>query len=149
MNGRGYKRPSHGRRKQLRLGGVAAALLLAAVACTGENIFPTGVVGGGDDAGASGVEITAPADGAAVPVSDSVEVTASFTSADGVNQISFTHSYPGGASQRIVSFATVVTDSTVSRKLGTGTTAGTGTIVVETTDVLGAKESDTITVTIG
>ena len=146
MNGRHSERSGPGRRIGLRRG-IFGAWVLVAVACTGENIFPTGVVGGGELEG-GGVQITEPSDGASVPVNDSVEVTASFLTSTGYNQLSFTHLFPNGTSQRIFSPGNVVTDTTLSRTLWTGTTPGDGTIIVEATDVLGNRDSDTISVTI-
>ncbi len=128
-------------------GGVLAACLVA-VACTGENIFPTGVVGGGGDASGDSVAITAPDDGASVPVSDSVAVTVAFASESGVNAINFRHDYPGGNFTRAVTLGAPAQDTTITRNLWTGTSTGSGTIVVQTTDVLGSTIADTISVTI-
>jgi hypothetical protein len=130
---------------------LAACALVVAAACTGENIFPTGVVGGGGGGEGPVVEITMPAEGAAVNVGDSVQVQANITSDNGANQVTLGGVFAGGGTAYVQQVITlnVTLDTTVSRFIRpAGTTTGDAKIIVQAKDVLGNTGSDTVSVTI-
>jgi hypothetical protein len=141
-----------GRRKSLVRAGVFGALAaFIGVACTGENIFPTGVIGGGGGGNAPAVEITQPAADAAVNVGDSVQVQASIISTNGVNQVTIGGSFESGGLAFVQQVLTLslAADTTISQFLQlAGATTGAASIVVEARDVLGNTGADTVAVTI-
>lgn len=142
-------RPSRrGRSGRLRL----AAVALVAVtlpACTGENLFTglgatTGILG-------PEVDITAPQPNVALSVGDSVQVTANLSAPDGVSSVKYTGLFSGGgiAFTEIQFTLPSPQDTTVSRFMKqAGTTTGNVRIIVEATDLLGAKGADTVVVII-
>lgn len=145
-------RPPNGRRTGLRLGVVGALAIAAVAACTGENIFPLSVGKGSDGSlQAPTVEITAPAANATLTQGDSVQVTAGITSANGVNQVTFSSTFTAGTTAYVQQVAALsgATDTTVSRFLQpAGTQTGTARIVVTATDLLGNTGADTVQVTV-
>ena len=142
-------RPSRrGRSSGLRL----AAVALVAVtlpACTGENLFTglgatTGILG-------PEVDITAPQPNLALTVGDSVQVTANLSAPDGVSSVRYTGLFSGGGTAFTEIQFTLPNpqDTTVSRFMRqAGTTTGNVRIIVEATDLLGAKGADTVVVII-
>lgn len=142
-------RPARGRGIRLRLLGACA--LWAAAACTGENIFPLAVGGGGGGLDGPTVEVSQPAEDAALNLGDSIQVTAAITSENGVNQVTLSGSFESGASayiQQTVSL-TGATDTTISRFLQpAGTVTGPARIVVRANDVLGNSGADTVSVSV-
>ena len=151
MEASGAERLPRGRGHGVRAGVVCAMAFLTAVACTGENIFPTGVIGGGGGGDAPTVEITQPAADAAVNVGDSVQVEAAITSSNGVNQVTIGGSFDGGGLAFVQQVLTLslAADTTISQFVQlAGTTTGAASIVVEARDVLGNRGADTVSVTI-
>jgi hypothetical protein len=145
-------RPPTGRRTRLRLGVAGVLALAAAVACTGENIFPLSVAkSGGGGLEAPTVEISTPAANAALTQGDSVQVTAAIMSTNALSTVTFSGSFTGGTAayiQQVVS-ATGATDTTLSRFLQpSGTQTGNARVIVKATDVLGNSGADTVQVTI-
>ncbi|MGD8287260.1 MAG: hypothetical protein PVJ80_00550 [Gemmatimonadota bacterium] len=128
-----------------------AWVLFAATACTGVNIFPTGVAAGDDTGGAPTVDITEPAADAALTQGDSVRVSADVTSTTGLNQVTLSGSFMSGTSafeQQVVSFSGA-TDTTVTRFLQpAGTQTGDARIVVQARDLLGNVGVDTVLVSV-
>lgn len=135
---------------RLRLA-LATGCLFVTAACTGVNIFPTGVSTSEEQGGPPTLEITQPAAAAALTVGDSVQVTASVTSGTGVNQLTMSGSFLTGTSayvQQVISLS-AATDTTVSRFLQpAGTQTGDARIVVQATDLLGNTGADTVQVTV-
>lgn len=145
-------RPHVGRRMRLRLGALAACALLGVVACTGENIFPLSVsTGGSGELEAPTVEITQPADNAALTVGDSVQVAASISSTNGVNQVTLSGRFVAGSPayvQQVIALSGA-SDTTISKFLQpAGTVTGNARIIVEARDVLGNAGADTVLVSV-
>jgi hypothetical protein len=142
------RRPGKRRRVASRFGGaVAAAGVLAA--CTGDNLF-TGL--GRSVPQKPEVTITAPPAGITVPVGDSVRVTATIESTQGVSQVSFSGILDAGGGAFTAVDVTLPNprDTTLSRVLRrTTSTAGGARIIVEATDILGRRGSDTVAVQLG
>jgi hypothetical protein len=125
------------------------AVAVALPACTGDNLF-TGV---GALAGLLGpeVEITAPQNNLGLSVGDSVQVTATVSSPNGVSTVKYSGLFSGGAPALTEILVTLpnVQDSTVSRYMKQiGSTTGTVRVIVEATDALGEKGADTVNVII-
>ena len=143
-------RPSEGRRIQLRSVSAAVFAMAALAACTGENLFTGPSLGGG--ALGPTVDITAPAAGATFATGDSVQVTATVTSANGVTQVTLSGSFATGASAFVTQVVSLPNspDTTLSRFLKrAGTNTGSARIIVQATDLLGGSGADTVAVTIG
>jgi hypothetical protein len=142
-------RPSRpGRSGGLRLATVAL-VAVTLPACTGENLFTglgatTGILG-------PEVEITAPQPNVALAVGDSVQVTANLSAPDGVSSVKYTGLFSGGGTAFTEIQFTLPNpqDTTVSRFMRqAGTTTGNVRLIVEATDLLGAKGADTVVVII-
>jgi hypothetical protein len=142
------KRSGRGRKIASRLAATFLALALFG-ACTGDNLFTGFALSRelGPD-----VTITAPQAGLSIPEGDSVLVTATVSSTQGVSAVNYTGELEAGGA----AFTSVLVslpnpqDTTVSRYLRrTGTTAGAARLIVEATDVLGARGADTISVVLG
>jgi hypothetical protein len=133
----------------LRVAAAMAVGVAVFAACTGENLF-TGPTIAGSLLGAS-VEITEPAEAAAIAVGDSVRVTAHVASENGISQVTFGGVFATGTTafiQQVVSLSSP--DTTISRFLKqAGTATGSAKIIVQAQDILGSQAADTVTVTIG
>ena len=128
---------------------IAVAGLAMVAACTGENLF-TGPSLGGTLLGPS-VEIDAPAANAAVGAADSVQVTTTVASQNGVTQVTFSGVFPSGTAAYISQVVSLPNpqDTTISRfLLRSGTATGGASIIVQATDLLGATAADTVAITI-
>jgi hypothetical protein len=123
-----------------------------AAACAGENLFTGPGIGGGGLLGPQ-VDITAPQPNITIPVGDSVNVTATLVSSEGITEVSFTGTLVAGGAAPftpVVVPLTAVTDTTMSRYLKrSGTTAGAARIIVTAKDVSGDTGADTISVNLG
>lgn len=142
------KRPQAGRPIRSRAAATAIVTFAALAGCTGENLF-TGPSLGGTLLGPT-VEITAPAANATLAAGDSVQVTVSAASSNGVNQVTFSGVFNTGTTAYISQVVSLSSqDTTLSRFLkpaGTGT--GAARIIVQATDILGGAAADTVLVTI-
>ena len=150
MRDQDERRRRQGRHVRLRAIGTAVIAVGALASCTGENLF-TGPSLGGGLTGPT-VEITTPAADATVAAGDSVQVSASVTSSNGVSQVTFSGFFTTGTTAYIAQIVSLPNpaDTTLSKFLqpaGTGT--GEAKIIVEATDILGGSSADTVTVTIG
>jgi hypothetical protein len=139
-------RPASGRSTGLRL---AAAMLVAAVAsaCAGENLF-TGLVT--SEQGPT-VTITSPAANASVSAGDSLNVQADIVGSRGISQVKFSGFFTGGTTAFTEQIVTLPNppDTTLARFLRqAAATTGNVNIIVEATDILGDKGSDTVAVVI-
>jgi hypothetical protein len=123
--------------------------LAGLAACTGENLF-TGPALGGSLLGPT-VDISAPAAGATVAATDSVQVTANVASDNGITQVTFSGLFSTGTAAYISQVVSLsATDTTISRFLKrAGTTTGAAKIIVQATDLLGGVAADTVSITIG
>ena len=143
-------RPGEGRPALARAGGAFLAAAVVA-ACAGENLF-TGPVQGGGLLGPQ-VEITAPQPNISIAPGDSVNVTATLSSSEGITEVSFTGTLDAGGPAPftpVVVPLTAVTDTTMSRYLKrSGATAGAARIIVTAKDLTGDTGADTISVTLG
>lgn len=142
------ERPEERRRLVSRL---AAAVALAGglAACSGENTF-TGLARSTPQG--PRVDITAPQAGITIPVGDSVQVTATIESTSGISQVAFSGVLDAGGAAFTPVNVTLPNpaDTTLSRFLRRATsTAGGARIIVEATDILGRRGSDTVQVTLG
>jgi hypothetical protein len=140
-------RPSgRGRSSSLRLA-AATLVAVAAPACAGENLFTgSATVEQGPE-----VTITAPADNATVAAGDSVQVSADITGPRGISQVKFSGLFTAGSTAFTEQIVTLTNppDTTLARFMRqSGTTTGSVNIIVEATDILGDKGSDTVAITI-
>ena len=144
-------RPASGRRSYARLGGAVLAAVVVA-ACAGENLF-TGPGTGGQNLLGPQVDITAPQPGLTIALGDSVQVTATLVSQEGITEVAWTGTLVAGGAAPftpIVVPLTGVTDTTMSRYLKrSGTTGGAARIIVTAKDLDGDTGADTISVTLG
>ncbi len=145
-------RPSTRRRVRLRFVWTALAVAALLPACSGENLFSLSAIAGGILG--PGVDITAPQADANFAVGASVAVTASVTSSDGATQVSYRGSFEGCSVAfvpQIVTLSGNPQDTTLTTTLQQAPGGGTGivAIIVEATDLLGARGADTVTVVIG
>jgi chitodextrinase len=141
-------RPAEGRRRASRFGAAVVGVGVLA-ACTGDNLF-TGL-GFAIDLGPQ-VTITAPQANITIAVGDSVQVTATISSTQGVSQVNFAGLLDGGGAAFTPVSVTLPNppDTTISRFLRRATaTAGSARIIVEATDILGGTGADTISVALG
>lgn len=149
MNAACPGRSSEERRNRARLAAACVLALTTSVGCTGENLFGLGVVGTGGGGTEPQVEITAPAANAVLNAGDSVQVEASITSDNGVNQVTVSGVFDGGGTafvQQVLTMS-VTTDTTISQFVQpAGVTTGAASIIVEARDVLGNTGSDTVAV---
>ena len=147
-------RPAPGRRAPSRARAtiLAAAAVATVAACAGENLFTGPALGGGALLGPQ-VTITTPQPNISIPPEDSVNVTATLVSAEGITEVSFTGTLDAGGVAPftpVVVPLTAVTDTTMSRYLKrSGTTAGAARIIVTAKDISGDTGADTISVTLG
>jgi hypothetical protein len=146
------RRPEEsGRRTHARLAGALLAGVVVA-ACAGENAF-TFAVQAISLLGPQ-VEITAPIPPVTVAPGDSVEVTASLTSGEGMTEVAWTGTLDAGGAAPFIPIVVPlagVLDTTMSRfvKRVVGSPAGQAKIIVTATDVTGDTGADTISVTLG
>ena len=150
MSTRDERRPFLGRMTGVRAAGAIALSVAVAAACTGENLFTGPGLGGGTLLGPT-VEITEPADAAALTQGDSVQVDANITSDNGVNEVILRGVFTTGTNAYIQEIVTLTgaTDTTVSTFLQpAGTNTGAALIIVSARDVTGNDGADTVSVTI-
>lgn len=144
-------RPTRGRRVSARVGGAVLAAAVVA-ACAGENLFTGPALGGAGLLGPE-VQITAPLPPVTVAPGDSVQVTASISTPEGITEVAFTSTLDAGGPAPftpIVVPLSSVTDTTMSRFMRrSGTTPGAAKIIVTAKDVSGDTGADTISVTLG
>lgn len=142
----------HGRGEERKLAsrfGLAVALAGAVAACTGDNTF-TGIGFAGPQA--PEVTITEPQANVTVASGDSVKVTATIESVQGVSQVTFTSLLDGGGDAFTPISVSLQNpqDTTLSRYMKrTTTTAGSARIIVRAVDVLGDDGADTVAVSLG
>jgi len=146
-------RPAPGRRVPARLGGAILVALVAAAACSGENLFTGPATGRQPGLLGPSVNITGPAGPVIVAPGDSLNVTAAVASDEGVTEVSFTSSLDAGGPAPftpIVIPLAAVTDTTISRfMVRSGTTPGAAKIIVTARDITGKTGADTVSVTLG
>jgi hypothetical protein len=151
MNALDEMRPQPGRHVASRVGGAILAAMIVA-ACAGENLFTGPALGSGALLGPE-VNITAPVPPVTVPSGDSVLVTATIVSSQGVTEVSFTSTLDVGGTapfSPIVIPLTAVTDTTMSRYMKrSGATTGGAKIIVTAKEAGGNTGADTVAVTLG
>jgi delta 1-pyrroline-5-carboxylate dehydrogenase len=144
------RRPESGRRTSTRLAGALLAGVVVA-ACAGENTF-TFAASATDLLGPE-VDITAPIPPVTIAPGDSVQVTATLTSSEGITEVSWTGTLDAGGAAPftpIVVPLTAVLDTTMSRfVVRSGATGGAAKIIVTARDISGDTGADTISVTLG
>lgn len=145
------RRPDPRRRAPVRLAGALLAGVVVA-ACAGENAF-TFAARASDLLGPR-VDITAPIPPVTIAPGDSVRVTASLTSSEGIVEVSWTGTLDAGGGAPFLPIAAVplpgVRDTTMSRYMvRAGATAGAAKIIVTARDITGDTGADTISVTLG
>ena len=150
MSASAETRPIGGRRALARIGGGMLAAALVA-ACAGENLF-TGPASGGGLLGPQ-VDITAPQPNITIALEDSVNVTATLTSQNGITEVVWSGALDAGGPAPFTPITvplTAVTDTTMSRYLvRSGATGGAASIIVTARDINGSTGADTISITLG
>jgi hypothetical protein len=143
------RRRESGRRTSTCLAGALLAGVVVA-ACAGENTF-TFAASGRDLLGPE-VDITAPIPPVTIAPGDSVQVTATLTSSEGITEVSWTGTLDAGGAAPFAPIVVSVAarDTTMSRYMvRLGATGGAAKIIVTARDITGDTGADTISVTLG
>lgn len=127
---------------------LASAVVLAA--CAGENLFTGPATGGGSG---PQVDITSPSSGAAVPLGEALEVSASVTAQQGAASAEFKGVYEGDGDAAYAATSqdlNGIVNLTLTQSLTASADqrAGTAVIIVSITDQGGETGADSVTVNI-